>query len=302
MDPRQLHLISVISNPVRYESRTRLFKQYLEHSANLGATQWVVEAVFGERGPEIIDPCNPQHILVRCDDELWLKEALINIAIRHLPHDWKYVAWVDGDVQFVRGKHWAPEVLHALQHYSVVQPWSHGIDLGPRNEVIGHSVSFMQRVREGMKLTDRYAPNFHPGYCWAWRREAWEAMGGMIEEAICGAGDRHMACGLIGQPDISIPRGVHPGYTKMVNTWSERAERSIRRNVGLVEGTLLHYFHGWKADRGYHDRWKILVENQFDPYTDLRRSWQGVIHLAGNKPKLRDDLRNYFRARNEDAR
>lgn len=297
----ELHVITVISNPVRYKSRARLLNQFLNHSRELKVTQWVIEAVFGERPPEVCDPDDPHHIIVRCDHELWIKEALINKAIQHLPPDWKYVAWCDGDVQFIRADCWAIEVVHALQHYAVVQPWSHAVDLGPEGETIGSSTSFMCRYFEGMKLTDRYAPSFHPGYCWAWRRDAWEAMGGMIEEAICGAGDRHMACALIGQPDISIPRGVHPNYNRMVQVWAERAERIIKRNVGIVPGTLLHYFHGWKADRRYHDRWKILVENQFDPTTDLRRNWQGIIHLADNKPKLRDDLRRYFRARKEDA-
>lgn len=298
----QLHVISVISNPVRYESRGRLARQYLKHAQEqLGVTQWLIEAVYGDREPEVADRNNPHHLIVKCDDELWIKESLINRAVQLLPYDWKYVAWVDADVQFIR-PNWAVEVIHALQHHAVVQCWSHGIDLGPNQEMIGHATSFMCRYRQGHKLNNRYVGAFHPGYAWAWRREAWDLMGGMIELAICGAGDRHMACALVAQPDLSIPKGVHPNYNAMVNTWAAKAARFIRGNVGLVEGTLLHHFHGWKADRGYHDRWQILVNNQYDPHIDVRKNWQGILHLSDNKPRLRDDLRRYFRARNEDAR
>jgi hypothetical protein len=34
---------------------------------------------------------------------------------------------------------------------------------------------------------------------------------------------------------------------------------------------------------------------------DLYRDKHGVIHLRGNKPGLRDDLRTYFKSRNEDS-
>ena len=53
------------------------------------------------------------------------------------------------------------------------------------------------------------------------------------------------------------------------------------------------------------DRWKILTENQFNPNTDIKRDWQGLFQLEDHGDmrsiKLRDDIRKYFRARNEDS-
>jgi hypothetical protein len=48
-------------------------------------------------------------------------------------------------------------------------------------------------------------------------------------------------------------------------------------------------------------RWRILLDNNFDPRTDISRDWQGVYQLTGNKPRLRDQIRAYFRDRNEDS-
>lgn len=300
MNPADLHLVTVISNPVRYQSRGRLLRRYLEHAERLGATQWVIEATFGCRPPEVADPANPRHIVVRCDDELWVKESLINRAVQALPEDWRYMAWVDGDIEFLR-PNWAAEVLHALQHHKVVQTWSHAVDLGPLTETIGTAVSFMQRIYDGQAITAKYAGQFHPGYSWAWRREAWDAVGGMIDHGIVGSGDRHMATALIGKPELGYHGAVHPNYVRLIDEWAARAAREIRRDVGVVPGTVLHSFHGWKPDRKYADRWKILVDNAFDPMADIIRNSHGVLTLAGNKPKLRDDLRRYFRARKEDA-
>jgi hypothetical protein len=108
-----------------------------------------------------------------------------------------------------------------------------------------------------------------------------------------------MANALYGRAAKAIPFKSTSSYRDAVLGWQSHALR-LNQNVGFVPGTLLHYWHGSKAQRGYFDRWKILADNKFDPITDLRRDWQGLWQLAGNKPRLRDDLRAYFRMRNED--
>jgi hypothetical protein len=208
--------------------------------------------------------------------------------------------WMDADFQFVRPD-WATEVIEALQHWKVVQPFSNAIDLGPDHEIIGTHTGFAYNYNRGLEPGTPYTPHFHPGYCWAWRRDAWDAVGGMIDRAVCGAGDHHMALALIGKPEISLPGGLHPNYVKMVTDWAHKAERFIERDVGHVAGTLLHHFHGWKEDRGYENRWKIVQGTQFDPEVDLIPDDRGVLHLAPGRTYLRDRLRQYMRQRNEDA-
>jgi hypothetical protein len=45
----------------------------------------------------------------------------------------------------------------------------------------------------------------------------------------------------------------------------------------------------------------VLLDNCYDPRTDISRNWQGVYQLNGNKLRLRDQIRAYFRDRNEDS-
>jgi hypothetical protein len=45
----------------------------------------------------------------------------------------------------------------------------------------------------------------------------------------------------------------------------------------------------------------VLRDNDYDPRTDISRDWQGVYQLTGNKSRLRDQIRAYFRDRNEDS-
>lgn len=300
MDPSKLNIVSVISNPCRYKTRDLLFSQFKERAKTSKATHWFVEAVYGDREHCHTCPTDPHHIQFRCDHEVWVKEAMINAAVRRLPQDWQYVMWMDSDIQFVRPD-WEEEILHALQHYSVVQPFSNAVDLGPEFGVMKTHTGFAHNYIERVTDSELYkGPHWHPGYAWAWRREAWNAVGGMIDWAICGAGDNHMALALIGKAAFSCPAEIHPNYRRMVMQWGERAEVHIKRNIGYVPGTILHYFHGHKVNRNYQGRWKILTKNKYDPELDIVKDWAGMPQLTDRNCILRDDLRRYFRERKED--
>jgi hypothetical protein len=97
-----------------------------------------------------------------------------------------------------------------------------------------------------------------------------------------------------------IVRGC-PVYADWCFEWQARAETYIKRDVGFVDGLLLHYFHGAKKKRGYIDRSSILWKNGFDPARDVKRDWQGLWQLTDRKIGLRDGLRDYFRSRDEDS-
>jgi len=299
-----LHVIAVVSNPVRFKSRYHLFRQFKEYVQKSGAVLHVVEQAFGERLHEVIEPTDPNHHLVRTGDELWHKENLINIGITKLPHDWKYVAWVDADVQFSRPD-WVQETLQQLQHHWFVQMFSSAVDLGPNDEIIQQHKGFVYSWYQGRDAGpgSRYE-SWHPGYAWAACREAIDYVGGLIDWGIAGSGDRHMACAMIGKVDVSFHREMfqrNRNYVEMCREWQARSERYVRRDIGYVDTLLMHYWHGKKRDRGYKDRWRILVDNEYDPALDLKRDWQGLYQLTDRSIGLRDDLRKYFRSRNEDS-
>jgi hypothetical protein len=302
MKPSDLHVIAVLSNPVRFRSRADRARPFIEMVEASGATLHLGEATMGSRPYEVTQEGHPRHHQMIADHEVWQKEAMINAVAARLPRSARYIAWLDADIEFVR-KDWVMETLHELQNHKVVQVFSHAVDLGPRHDVIHNHQGFAYRHFEHRQIPDnRYNPHMHPGYGWAWRREAWDAVGGMMDFPIAGAGDHHMACALIGHGRNSVPKDIHPNYMKLVLQWEARALEAVAGNIGFVSGTIFHHFHGHKADRKYVSRWDILKSNDYDPEVDVTRDSQGLWRLRGNKPKLRDDLKRYFRERNEDAR
>lgn len=301
MRPDLLHVVSVISNPIRWQSREALFRTFIGHMLDSGVRLTVVECGFGDRPFALAQNDRYSVVHVRHNSLAWNKENLINIGISRLPHDWEYVAWVDGDITF-RHQHWASETVHALQQYPVIQPWASCYDLGPNGEHLEHHRSFAfmhwHRRIKGIGHGYEFA---HPGYAWAARRDVLDRLGGLIETGVAGAGDHHMALAMLGKAHWSFPGGVSDGYKLPIMQWQERAAHHVGGNLGYLSGSIEHSWHGQKKARKYIERWDILRAHQFDPLHDLKRNTWGVVELAGNKPEFAHDLDRYMRQRNEDA-
>jgi hypothetical protein len=138
----RLDVIAVVSNPRRFLSRYRLFRDFESRMLEAGARLTVVECAFGDRAFEVADR-DPRvnYVKVRTDHEVWSKENLINLGFSRLPDDAEYVAWCDGDVEFLRPDI-CDETVHQLQHHPVVQMFSEAHDLGPDGHVINTFRSF----------------------------------------------------------------------------------------------------------------------------------------------------------------
>ena len=138
------------------------------------------------------------------------------------------------------------------------------------------------------------------GGAWAWRRSAFDTVGGMLDTCALGHGDWFMTFGLVGEPapDMHV-NGYSADYRGAIAAWQRNAAK-LYKNIGYVDSFATHHFHGAKSRRGYSSRDILLVKNQFSPTTDLTRDWQGVYTLSGNKPAMRDDFRRYFISRSED--
>jgi hypothetical protein len=290
----------------------RLYRRFEQHMLDSGVDLTTVECELGERPFQITTP-HVRHVKVRTYSVQFNKENLLMLGFSRMSEDvpdWKEAGWIDADVSF-RDPHWASETVHALQQYSIVQPWSDVYLLGPREQHISHSRSFCrvwheggQVVPTGAKCWDKdggYYPYAHPGLAWAIRRRCFNEVGGLIQSAVVGSGDNHTALALVGHADRSYPARISEGYKRPILAWQQRALRHINKDIGFVLGTVEHLWHGRTIDRKYWDRWELFIRHGFDPDTDLKINSYGVMELAGNKPALTHDIDLYMRQRNEDG-
>ena len=261
-----------------------------------------------------------RYVPLRTRDELWLKENAINAGVSHLPHDWQQVCWLDSDIHFVR-PNWVGECIHKLQHYSFLQMFSHARDVGPNYEMLpadyphADGAGFIYAWQTtGLTKESRqvdgdpdsyYGGRVWPGLAWACTRKAWDDVGGLLDFAIWGGGDWHMAHALVEKTDGMMRNDLHRNYRKLVNQWYYRCHTHIRRNVGVMEGSVLHNWHGRKTERGYNAKHALLAKVGFDPLRHLKRDYQGIYQLHDDRStafvQLRDLMRRIARERNEDS-
>jgi hypothetical protein len=308
-----LHVVACVANPLRWASRDALARRAIAswlRAESVSIT--LVEAAYGSRGFAFADLAGGRvtHVGVRATTLAWSKECLLNIGVSRLPASAEKIATLDADVTFRRA-HWSDETRAALDLYPVVQPWDTAYDLGPHDEHIQTHRSFASVWHAGKPVVAS-GPGFwkfsgggydypHPGYAWAWRRQALDRIGGLFDLGGMGSGDHHMALGMVGRPEASLPSGVTASYRNAVTSWAARAAAEINGKLGFVHGTIEHPFHGRKSDRGYESRWAMFLGHGFDPHVDLKRNTYGVLEFAGNKPDLERAFDRYLRAREEDV-
>ena len=330
-EDQTLHVAGVYSNPFRWRNRRQLFNDFVRHMrATPNVALHVVELAYGDRPFEVTEDDDPLSISIRLrtDCEMFHKENLINLAVRSFPPGWKYGGYSDGDFHFTRHD-WALEAIHMLQHHEFVQLFSNYADVTSSTATsdTGHRMfrgnsSFawnylhqpeFKALKQKQQATDPYYglplpsaefpfgfPPGAPGGAWAWRRGAFDTVGGMLDTCVMGSADWWMAFGLIGQQTMLRGDATIRSYNDEIRNWQRRA-RALTANIGCVDNFALHFWHGASSSRAYGNRENILIDFKFDPRYDITKDWQGVYRWTGNKPRLRDAVRRYFINRMEDA-
>jgi hypothetical protein len=321
----QIEVIAVISNPAQYKSRYALYKLFAAHLKHqtVPVRLWTVELQHGMRPAAVTESCGENHIQLwtsALPGEIWHKENLINYAIHYLtkavPH-WRYVAWVDADILFEPDAF--QKTIQALQHYDIVQMWSHLINFEPGGGILNNAVgiSYMYGlITAGLSPKGCY-PSWlgGPGGAWAARRESLNKLGTvlgspLIDWVILGAGDLYLVECLNGL--LTVGAGVDTknlrkysrGFVDQLFQFQDVAVRELKKNIGYVNNTVRHLWHGRQKDKQYGTRGDILIKYQFNPLTDLKKDVSGIYQLVVSNERqigLRDACRKYFFSRNEDA-
>lgn len=317
MDP--LYVVTALANPIGYKSRLVLYDRFRKHMRDSGVHLTTVEISYGDL-PHHLDTLDRSgqntDIKLRGDHRhvYFIKEALLNVGFRALPQDWKYAMWGDADINFLRPD-WHDRTVEMLQLHKVGQPWRCSIDFDQHWNVInnewGQPVdrSFCAAWADGKYVpSPNYSPNkdqrSHYGYAWAIRREAFDAIGSLLNWVVVGAADYWLAfgfAGLLRKRVYELWPSMTPGYRRRLLMFADLCDRHIQENIGYVEGTVSHGYHGAKGLRGYLSRISINQKANFDPDVDLVDDWQGLPAMTGQNYILRDELLKYFRSRNEDS-
>lgn len=327
-----LHAVIMISNPCYFSRRYKLTKEFIERLETEFTDHvklYVVEVVYTSKGVilqgedvhhgvqsfRITNPHNPRHLQLKCDYPIWHKENAINIGIaKLLPEGWKAMAWIDADITF-ESAHWAEDTLKLLNvpKPAFIQLFSHSIDMDKDETPMTIFQGFGYQYRLGQSHGKGGLRFWHPGYAWACNRQAYDlCLGGkgLYYHSILGSGDHNMCLSMIHKAHSSCNEKVHPLYKESVMNFYRQmhcvssdvdTKNSAPFYLGYTPGVIRHFFHGTKQNRKYVDRWKILVEHQYNPSSHFTEDENGLLIPTKECPKkLLDDIYKYFQERLED--
>ena len=297
----KLHVVIAISNPCLYARRYILLKEFVQRMQleESNVLLYVVELAYKKQRFIVTDAKNPRHLQIRTEIPIWHKENMLNVGIRKLlPPGWKAVAWIDADVEF-ENPSWALDTLKVLNGTKdIVQIFSHCLDMNAQEDTMSVFTSFGHQFVKGRPYSQKLVNFWHPGYAWACTRKAYEQMGGLYERAILGSGDHIMSLSLIQKGSSAINSESTDDYKESIAEFQDRVKRL---RLGYVPGVIRHYFHGSKKNRGYAERWQILLKWGFSPTTHVTNDRDGILVPTKEcPPELLKEIMDYFKSRNED--
>lgn len=97
-------------------------------------------------------------------------------------------------------------------------------------------------------------------------------------------------------------RKPYAAYRNHFLAWAQPFGREVAGQMGCVEGTVLHLWHGdGVGDRGHGSGRIALFRHGFDPAVDLRIGPSGCLEWANDKPLLQAWAQRFFAQRREDG-
>lgn len=292
--PEPIYVILPYFNFCEFKRRRELFINFVNENSKNSKLKIIVVELIGKTQLGKLKVW--KHLKFNSKSNLWIKENLVNKGFDSLPKTWKYAAWIDADISFLN-KQWVDDTMSELQKSDLVQLWHSAINLGANGETIKVDKSFGFMAGGGGEPTKVY-DNWHPGYAWACTRRFYNRIGSLIDWAILGSADRHMAMAMIGKVLQSGPGNMHPHYKVMLEEFQRRVKGL---HIGWVHGTIIHQWHGSLANRKYKERWDILTKNEYDPFLDIGTSKDGIIELTTRGKRLAPFINEYFTGRQEDS-
>ena len=270
---------------------------------------YIVECVVGDAKPEL--PNEPGIHVIRTQDLLWHKEAVLNKIVRDLPKQYKYVFWVDADILFTN-QNWLNEAVEQLQTNSVVQLFEYCVHLFQGQDEPSFDI---EKVRSTASIPERRNPQLwksfgsnyaqnrieansenydvhgHVGFAWGARRAVLD-MVPLYDKALVGGADHIVAHAVVGQIPCSCITNSFTADIDAVNAWSKEFYEVTKGRLSYVKGDVYHLWHGDTNKREYLKRVK-----EFTPISKniTEKDEHGLYKT--NDQKAKEYVKGYFERR-----
>jgi len=298
----ELWIVTCYFNSNNFRTRRENYDRFVKPIRAAGLKLLTVECAFGDA--DFVLPAGADTVRVRSRDVMWQKERLINLAVASLPASARKIAWLDCDVLF-SNPNWAVETAALLDEVSIVQTFKTAIRL-PRSHTsyrgLGEVWNGFAWVSEVVSEFEKhYGQHGHTGFGWAASRDLLDRHG-LYDACISGSGDHFIAHAMRGDLAMECEEcPTSPSLREHFRKWAQSFHADMSGHIRATSGTVLHLWHGETKDRQYGQRHEELIRLNFNPAADLRLNSDGLWEWAGEKPRLRLWMNEYFGSRKEDG-
>lgn len=324
--PYQAHpeawIISCYFNTNNYASRRKNFEVFYQQLRRSNVNFLIAECAFGDENFELP---SDEHILhFRSKHKIWHKERLLNILIKQLPPQCKYIFWLDADV-LLTNENWIVEAVEKLKTNTICQPFSVAVRLEkdrmePNFNVKASTIlvdfpkmnsvqqtrlwrSFAYNYQKNKRLAENlmFDIHGHTGFAWGARREILEKVP-LFDKAIIGTADHIIAHASVGQiPHNCMAKAFTNQKTlEKIYDWSKKFNQVTQNKLDFVEGELWHLWHGELKNRQYLQRTQDFSEMDFDTDDDLIINDDDLYEFPDDRTDVQIWMNNYFESRRED--
>lgn len=264
----------------------------------------VIELAFGNDDFELPEA----DIRLRSRSIIWQKERMLNYALKTLPPECQYIAWVDGDV--LMPDNWVDQTIKKFEEGNDILQLFEIVQHLPPGESSYNGETIM--TERGLVWQSKTYPNFienrkrnrllyaTTGFAWAGRKKLFDTVG-FYDKHILGANDNIIIdCCL---NTFELHHYYRAGFgTPMLNHMMEWANDFgiLTHKADYLPLEIYHLFHGAKKNRGYLTREDIVKKYNYDPEVDIKLD-NDVYEWATDKPELHEEVKNYFSSRREDS-
>jgi len=299
-------IVSCYFNPTKSPYRRAAYDKF--YSTIKHMNHRIVECAIGDDPFEIPKTENIRQ--VRTKTLLWHKESLLNMAIKDLPQEIKYVFWIDADVIFTN-KRWMKDGVRAFKNGAkILQPFEYCIHLDKGETRPGFDVdeaeqtcsikelrnpkmwrSFSANYADDLYWKDEdYNVHGHVGFAWGATRDVAEF--GLFDRGLVGGADHIMAHAAAGQINHPCITKAFNNDLKIIEEWSKRFSKIVDGKIDFVEGDIHHIWHGDLEKRQYLKRIK-----DFDKMSPGIQNKDHNGLYTTNDPTATDYVMNYFLTR-----
>lgn len=303
-------------NPAHYHTKLRNFKAFHQ---SLKMPLVIAELIINNQESDLSDylsstedPGNTIHLQIHGNSIMWQKERLLNLALARVPATVDHIAWIDCDILF-HNPVWHEKMVEALRTNPLVQGFSRVMHLPPKIDHVPPCLLNLPEDRSFMASRLENIETFKGhGRIWAAQADLLRRHG-LYDAMIVGSGDLAMACAVMGNPSgLGSHRTVNgsqkyysyltKAHLSHYQAWAEPFHRDLcsQGQAGCLDETIYHLWHGEPDRRQYITRHQMLLDNHFDPATDIALNEEGAWEWSSDKKELHDSVARYFDSRRED--